>query len=349
MPSIKDVAAEARVSLSTVSKVLNGRNDVDIPAATRERVRAAARRVEYHPNAIARGLAGKRMDTIGVVMAYSEASVTSDPYLGPCLDGILYVCKQRQQKALLYLEGDWNDALSRVPVFCDGHCDGLLIVIPRTGNGIVDALAQRTQRVPFVLVGDSREGDDWGAADVDNVQGAQRITDYLIAQGHRRIAVFCGNYDFYSNKQRIEGYQRSLEAAGIVFDASLLFAGEYHAEWGAQNVRRLLERFPARDAARPTAIFALCDVIAVGALEELKAQGVPAPQEMSVVGFDDIPVAPSLGLTTMRHPMRQVGERAVDALLRGVRETIAAGHRELVPAEIIVRSSVANIVGKGNA
>ena len=341
MPSIKDVAAEARVSLSTVSKVLNGRNDVDIPAATRERVRAAARRVDYHPNAIARGLARRRMDTLGVVMAYSEESVTSDPYLGPCLDGILSICKQRHQKAMLYLEGDWNDALNRVPAFCDGHCDGLLIIIPRTNSAIVGALTQRTPRVPFVLVGDSRDGDDFGAADVDNVRGAQEITDYLIAQGHRRIAVFCGNHDFCSNGQRIAGYQRSLEAAGIPFDPALLFSGEYHPEWGIQNVRRLQERFPVGNTVRPTAIFGLCDAIAVGALDELKAQGVSVPRDMSVVGFDDIPAAPSLGLTTMRHRIRQVGEKAVDALLRGINETIVAGHRELVPAELVVRNSVA--------
>jgi LacI family transcriptional regulator len=143
MSSIKEVAAEAQVSLSTVSKVLNGRHDSAIPLITRNRVYSAARRVGYHPNAIAQGLAGKRMNCIGVVMAYSQASVTSDPYLGPCLDGILAVAKKHHQKTMLFLEPDWAEAQENARVYADGHTDGLLVIIPRLDTELVETLQKR--------------------------------------------------------------------------------------------------------------------------------------------------------------------------------------------------------------
>jgi LacI family transcriptional regulator len=278
------------------------------------------------------------MDTIGVVMAYSQESVTSNPYLGSCLDGILAICKQRHQKVLLYLEDDWEVALTRVPNFCDGHCDGLLLVIPRTNSLIVEALVQRTPRIPLTMIGDSREGELWGAADVDNVRGAREITEHLIGLGHRRIAVFCGNYDFCSNDQRIEGYRQALAGAGIPFDPDLLFPGEYHPEWGERNVDELRKRFPETHPDHPTALFCLCDAIAVGALSALQERKIRVPDEFSVVGFDDIPTAQTLGLTTMRHPIRLVGERAVEVLLSSIEEKVTGG-RQLVPAELVVRTT----------
>ncbi|MDX1934044.1 MAG: LacI family DNA-binding transcriptional regulator [Capsulimonadales bacterium] len=339
MPSIKEVAAEAKVSLGTVSKVLNGRNDATITKATRERIHAAARQVGYHPSIVARGLAGKRMNALGVVMAYSQESVTSDPYLGPCLDGILSVCKQRHQKTILYLEGSWDDALESVPMYCDGHCDGLLLVIPRTNCGITETLLTRPNGIPFVLVGDSRNGDELVAADVDNVGGARAITEYLLQLGHRRIAVFCGNYDFCSNDQRIEGYRQALAAAGIPFDPELLFPGEYHPEWGERNVAALLRRFPGETL--PTAVFCLCDAIAVGALRAFAANHLSVPGRISVVGFDDIATAEMLGLTTMRHPIRTVGMRATEALLGCIHKEVSAGRRDLIPPELTVRATTA--------
>ena len=340
MPSIKEVAAEAKVSLGTVSKVLNGRNDATITLATRERVRAAARHIGYHPSVVARGLAGKRMNALGVVMAYSQDSVTSDPYLGPCLDGILSICKQQRQKMVLFLEGEWRDALSSIPVFCDGHCDGLLLIIPRSTCPIDEVLLSRRTRVPFVLVGDSRAGAESIAVDVDNVAGAKAITGHLIKQGHQRIAVFCGNYDFASNDQRIAGYTQALTEAGIPFDPTLLFDGEYHPEWGERNAFALLARFP-NSVDRPTAVFCLCDAVAVGALRAFAQAGVSVPGDISVVGFDDIASAATLGLTTMRHPIRQVGEQAVDLLLAHISGEVRPGYRELIRPEMVVRTTTA--------
>jgi DNA-binding LacI/PurR family transcriptional regulator len=238
------------VSLSTVSKVLNGRTDAKFAPATRARVAAAARRVGYHPSAVARGLAGKRMDAVGVIRVYEQLSVTSDPYLGACLDGILKVNKERRQKTVLFTEDSWPDALRQLPSYLDGHCDGLLLMIPRMESQVVDELVARG--TCFVLVGDSRDDDRVVTADVDNVAASRRLVEHLIGLGHTRIAAFCGNADFVSNSQRLEGYRQAITDGGLPWRADYLFPGEYHLDFGANSARLLLERFGRRPSECPT-------------------------------------------------------------------------------------------------
>jgi DNA-binding LacI/PurR family transcriptional regulator len=338
MPSIKDVAAAAQVSLGTVSKVLNERSDANISHATRERIRIAAHRIGYHPSALARGLAGKRMNTIGVVMAYSEESVTSDPYLGPCIDGILAQSKERQQKVTLFLEGDWADALKSVPIYGEGHCDGLVVIIPRMNSPFIARLRERHPRLPFVMVGDSSEEDPLPCVDVNNVEAARLATTYLISHGHRRIAAFCGNEDFSSNYQRLIGYKQALSEANIAFDPDLLFPGEYRSEWGEKNALQLLNKFPASE--RPSAVFCFCDANAVGAITAFRKSGVGVPEEMSVIGIDDIPAASTLDLTTIRQPVRDIGAQSVKTLLDLLAGELNSVPRVLLAPELRVRRSV---------
>ncbi|HVK05393.1 MAG TPA: LacI family DNA-binding transcriptional regulator [Armatimonadaceae bacterium] len=337
--SIREVAREANVSLSTVSKVLNGTADAKFAAATRERVFAAARRVGYHPNAIARGLVRKRMDTVGLVMAYDQVSVTSDPYLGACLDGILRVNKERRQKTLIFTENSWEDALDSVPSYCDGHSDGLMVVIPRTNSAIVGALKER--RTPFVLVGDSREDDEIVTVDADNEGGARDAVAYLVSLGHRRIAAFCGNADFASNSQRLAGYRRALREAGIAYREDFVFPGEYWADHGHRNLCALRERFSDRPEQRPTAVFCFNDGIAKGALDAAREMGLSVPDAISVIGFDDTPYAATLPppLTTIRQDIAMVGEAAARVLLDRINGIVAPGHRELVPTSLVVRET----------
>lgn len=339
--SIRDVAREANVSLSTVSKVLNGRPDAKFAANTRERVFAAARRVGYTPNAAARGLAGKPMDAVGVIMAYDQVSVTSDPYLGPCLDGILQVNKERRQKTVLFTEDSWDHALRHLSSYLDGHCDGLLVIIPRMDTQIVNELVRRGTNV--VLVGDSREDDRLVTVDVDNTDASRKIVEYLISLGHTRIAAFCGNADFLSNPQRVEGYRQALANAGIPWREEYLFPGEYFREYGVRNARLLLEMFRDKPQERPTAVFCLNDSIGRGAIEVFQAEGLRVPEDISIVGFDDNMYACSSTpyLTTMRHDIRSVGKRAAEALLGRITGQLASGSNISVAAELLIRDTTA--------
>jgi LacI family transcriptional regulator len=343
MATLREVAAEANVSQSTVSKVLNNVHDAHIPDVTKERVRTAALRVGYHPSAIARGLAGKRMNSLGLVMAYAQESVTSDPYLGACLDGVLKVSKERRQKTVLFTEDSWADALQHVPSYCDGHCDGLMLIIPRLDSKIVSVLRDRKPQVPFVLVGDSRADDQLVCVDVDNVGAARHAVEYLIGLGHRRIAALCGNDDFCSNQQRLDGYHQALKAAGISADPELILPGEYWPDAGRHNTLTLLERFAGRRAnLRPTALFCFNDNIAFGALSALAEHGVRVPDDVSVIGFDDVPAAAhsTPPLTTIRQSVRQVGEQAAKTLLACIDGRVTTGHHALLPYQVIARDTV---------
>ena len=222
-----------------------------------------------------------------------------------------------------------------------GHCDGLLLVIPRTDAALVEQLTRRGSCI--VLVGDSRSDSRVTTADVDNVDAARRLTEYLIGLGHQRIAAFCGNADFLSSNQRLEGYREALIAAGIPWRDEFVFSGEYNPDFGANNVRLMLRRFDQRIAERPTAIFCFNDYMARGAVEALLAEGIHIPNDISVTGFDDstYALASEPHLTTMHHDVRRIGERATEALLDCIEGKTAPGVRIYVPAELTIRATTA--------
>ncbi len=338
--SIYEVAAEAKVSIATVSRVLNDKASAPVAVATQKRVREAARRLQYHPSGVARGLARGRMNTIGLVLYYEQPSVTSDPYLGPCLDGILAVHKRNHQNTLLFTKSSWAEALEHVPSFCNGHCDGLMLMLPHTHSAIVDALAGRN--IPFVLVGDSRSDPGLLCADVDNVGAGRAATDYLIGLGHHRIAAFLGDDIFLSSEQRFTGYCQALAEAGIEGNPAWVQNSSYFPSAASCDaaVGALLE-LPVSQ--RPTAIFCFNDNMAIGTLRALQKRGISVPRDMSVIGFDDIPEAGAVSpaLTTMRQPIYAIGEHAATLLLARINGEVAPGQHELLPAEMIVRESTA--------
>lgn len=335
--SIRDVAVRAGVSRATVSRALNG-TDALVAEPTRDRVRQVAQELGYHPNAVARGLAGKPMNTIGVVLAYILPSVTADPFLGPVLDGILDIDKHRHQKTVIFAEDGWDRAFENLPVYCDGHCDGLVLVIPRTDSEIVPALKGR--RLPFVLVGEFRQDPDVTVVDADNVCLAYDATQCLIQQGHRRIAMLCGNRELTSSEQRRAGYRHAFADAGIPLDESLVTEGVYWEWSGYENTEELMRRSVPE---RPTALFCSNGRIANGAVRALNDLGLSIPAEISVSAIaetNDIATAVQ-PLTASQMPLRRIGERAVEELLSQIHGGVAPGRKILLPGELVHRASVA--------
>lgn len=341
--SIYEVAEEANVSIATVSRVLSGGQSARVAPATEKRVREAARHLDYHPSGVARGLARGRMNTVGLVLYYEQPSVTSDSYLGPCLDGILAAHKRRRQNTVLFTESSWAEALEHLPSYCNGYCDGLLLLVPRTDSAIVEALQRRT--IPFLLVGDSRDAPGLTCADVDNVGAARDAVRHLLDLGHRRVAAFCGSDVFTSSAQRLAGYQQAHAEAGITPDPRLVLPDSYFdaPTTGYGNLCRVLD-LPRSE--RPTAVFCFNDTIAFGALRAARDRGVPVPEQMSVIGFDDVPAAAlsQPALTTVRQPIHDLGERAAELLLARINGA-AAGERELLPAELVIRATTAPPLG----
>ncbi|MBC8141687.1 MAG: LacI family DNA-binding transcriptional regulator, partial [Armatimonadetes bacterium] len=335
--SIYEVATQANVSIATVSRVLSGARGARVAPATERRVREAARHLDYHPSGVARGLARGRMNTVGLIMYYGNPSVTSDPYLGPCLEGILATHKREHQNTMLFTEGGWDDARTHLPTYCNGYCDGLLLLTPTTNTPFIEVLTKRD--IPFVLIGDSREEPGVLSVDVDNVGAARESVAYLISLGHRRIAAFCGDDLFFSSAQRLAGYKRALADAGLPYDDSLVFPGSYFGSPGSgyENMQTVLSDLAIN---KVTAVFCFNDAIALGAMQALREAKIACPAQMSVIGFDDFAGAKSEpALTTMRQPIHEIGERAAELLINRINGLEA--ERALLPAQLMVRGSTA--------
>lgn len=337
MPTIKDIARMCGVSTATVSYVINN-GPRPVHPQTRERVLSAIQQLNYFPSAVARGLQGKRMNAFGVVFPGEVAAPLSNPYFAPVLDGILDIAMRRKQNLTLFSGHTWTDAVHSLPVYCDGRCDGLLLIAPPAQSDIIAALLE--QQVPFVLINESPEHVAISRIDVDNVAAASMIVHHLLQQGHRRIGMLCAEAGAHSVAQRLQGYRQAIETWGLFYDPALVVYGQYQEASGYENAQTLL-RLPA--AQRPTALFCCNDAIAFGAMCTLKETGLRVPEDISVAGFDDIPAAATADppLTTVRQPLRRLGERAAEILLAHIHDGVPAGQKELLPTELVIRSSVA--------
>lgn len=343
--TLRDVAAKAGVSPVTVSVVLNGtRSGTRVSEATKGRIRSAARELGYHPNAVARGLSRRRMDTIGVVFpAPTRREVNL--YFTPILNGILEVATERGQYTTLCTAPAWPDVEQNLPTYCDGRCDGLLLIGPPAGSPIVAALRKR--HIPFVLINDTCVEPDVSMVDVDNVDGAFRMVTYLLSQGHRRIAFLGGDTMMSSTGLRAEGYRRAHRAFGIEPDESLIFPGYYWRQFGFDMTHHLMALPPTT---QPSAIFCAGDDIAFGALDALHQLNRKVPEDISVAGFDDLLTAALSrpALTTVRQPHFLIGRRAAEILLDLVRTQSATPQKEMLSPELVIRDTVGTY-GRGSA
>lgn len=331
MATIKDVARLSGVSPATVSQVLNN-GGRPVHEDTRKRVLEAARQLDYRPNALARGLVGKRMNTIGVVFTQWSGPHTNSFILGALL-GALSLSGLRNQNTMLFNLDGWDRATERLPEMCDGRCDGVLLMVPPEDCPLPEALLRR--KAPCVLLSARDPSGQAPSVDVDNVRAAFQMTDTLLRMGHRRIA-YVREPDTRESaigfaRERREGYRQALIAAGAYDSAMADLAGESAA---IQAVR---------SSQRPTALFCLTDDLALRLLEQLKGQGVRVPDDVSVAGFDDVPLAAMSrpALSTVRQPIHRLGERAAEMLLASIDGAVPAGHRELLPTELVLRESTA--------
>ncbi len=325
----------------TVSHVLNDRSD-KVGAQTRERVMRVIEELHYSPSAIARGLTRRRLDAVGVVFyTRTPSALVAHSYHGDILGGILEATTQRDQSTTLFTEVGFKNNHQKVHLYCDGRCDGLIFVAPPTATVLYEALRHRS--VPYVMIGGPEPTGEWTNIDVNNVREGRRATEYLIKHGHRKIAYFEGNELLSSNLLRRKGYLEALAAHGIPTDPSLIVPGLYSPESGYERTKKIVER----GADRPTAIFCASDDIAFGVLRACVDLGLDVPRDVSVIGFDDTAGASATQppLTTIRQPLAKIGAQAVELLLDMVREGVAPGHAEIVPAELIERQTVGKAKG----
>lgn len=338
MATIADVAALAGVGAGTVSRVLNGSPKVSV--ATRERVLATIAELGYRPNPLAQGLSRGRCRTLGVVVPYFT---TPSPV-------------ERLRGVASALEGGQHD-LVIFNVETVAHRDDFLATLTRRdrADGLVlmsfpppeDALARIVEAgVPVVLVDARADGVD--SVVIDDVAGGRLATEHLIGLGHERIAFIGGDphqpLGFISADERETGFRLAMAEAGLPVDDDLVQHGTHAREVAVALAKDLLRRPDP-----PTAVFATADIQALGVLEAARSLGVRVPDELSVIGFDDIELAAYVGLTTVRQPLIESGRLGARLLLDALTgDTTPTARVHELPLEVVVRDTTGPARGTGS-
>lgn len=326
--TILDVAAEAGVSFGTVSRVIN--NDAHVKAATRERVLDTMQRLGFVANRQARSLAGGKTNMIGVLVPdlgteyIGEITRGIDAELNLTdLDLILYTTHRAAAK-----EANYVADLAR------GMVDGLLLVLPRSPTDYIGTLTRHN--FPFVLIDHQGNGRDCPAVGATNWQGAYNATEYLVKLGHTRIGFITGWMDLGCAEDRLAGYRSALRTHHIPESPDLIYEGTFEQKDGYAGASALLD-LPAP----PTAIFASNDVMAMGVMDAVHNRRLRVPDDVSVVGFDNIPQSAMVypPLTTVQQPLEQMGRVATQMLLGILKNPAKDVARIELPTELVVRAS----------
>jgi LacI family transcriptional regulator len=331
--TITDVAAEAGVHPSTVSRVLNDHASSAISEETRGRVLAAADRLAYRPSALARSLRLQRTLTLGMLVP----DITN-PFFSSIIKGAEDAARERGYNMILCnSEDDPEREATYLRVLRERQVDGLLIASSQMADGTIDEL--RADAFPFVLLNRAAYGDDDLAVLVDNHAAAFDAITYLARLGHRRVGHVAGPQNTTTGAERQAGYRAAVLEHGLATDPGLLVEAEAFSE---EAGHRALGVMLAGDA-RPTAVFGANDLIAIGMLQRLRGLGVRVPGEISIVGFNDIPLAGLLepALTTVRVPQLQMGVAGAHLLIDHLEGKPVGAVRVTLPTELIVRASSA--------
>lgn len=322
--TLEQVASMAGVSPSTVSRILNG--TASVSAAKQQAVKAAIEQLGFRPNPVARGLAGGRTLSVGVV-----TQTISSPFYGEALHGIEDEL-ERAGYIPLFVSGHWQESEERkaLQALLSRRVDGLIVLAGSLGDKELLAYARQ---LPMVVAGRRLQAEGVVSLAFDNITGGQLATRHLIECGHTRIAFIAGEGSHQDALDREAGFRQAMAEAGLAVDPALMMPGDFTEPGGLMAVGRLLEsRQPF------TAIFAANDQTAIGAALGLYRRNVRVPDDISLVGFDDLAPAKFAipPLTTVRQPVYDMGCQAalaMLAMLRGEPHEVALPPPELVPRE----------------
>jgi LacI family transcriptional regulator len=323
--TIQDVAKTAGVSVSTVSRVLNSK--VDVAPETQNRIQEVIEQLGYTSNLAATSMRGQKTNLIGLIMpdiAY--------PFAFEVMKGVNRAIAESEYDLLVFTTGDvrkYGTASHEqryVSLLSNSITDGVLIVAPAAGNFSADA--------PIVSVDPLTTDPDYPSVHATNYQGALDAMNYLISLGHKRIGYIGGRAELESAIRRLKGYRDALNQTGILIEEAMITAGDYTTETGAECARSLLSHdYP------PTAIFASNDQSAIGVYQVAKEKGLHIPDDLSVVGFDNIPDAAYYDLTTVDQFIMEMGYIATNMLIDLINGVTLTEKIHRVKTKLVVRGS----------
>ena len=327
-PTINDIAKRVGLSKASVSRALNGKQDVD--PETRKRVLKVAAQVGYVPSASARALSNGRSNCLGLLVP-----TLTWPWILEVLRGVAEEIERSGYSLILYTTSGGEDSEREfmAQVVPAGAVDGLALVIPLGMLEYIERLAKGG--LPIVVVDDRGHYPDLPTVATTNIEGGRSATLHLVERGRRRIAMLNGPRDFGCNRDRLEGYKSALQKAGLQFDPKLVVDSDFKESGGASAMATLLAADPKLDA-----VFVANDVMAFGAMRALRNSGRRVPDDVAVVGFDDIPASAMTHppLSTVRQPLYEMGRTAASMVMAAVRGESITKRIEL-PTSLVIRES----------
>jgi LacI family transcriptional regulator len=325
------VARAAGVSASTVSRILNG--TAVVSEIKKQAIDDAIAKLNFVPNPIARGLAGGRTYSIGVV-----TQALDSPFYGTAMRAIEDTLLPAGYSAL-FVSGHWDAKAEAncIATLQSRRVDGIIVL---TGRLTDQALKGYAKTQPLVVTGRTLKAPGLFTLNFDNFEGGRIATEHLLQLGHRRIAFIAGNADHPDATERLRGYRAALDGAGIAFEPAMVVPGEYHELSGLQAVERLIAT-----GQRFTAIFAANDQMAVGAALGLQKRSLRVPEDVSVVGFDDLPTSQyaSPPMTSVQQSAYELGRLAASAMLQLLVKTKPT--LEAPAPRLIARESSRSLLG----
>jgi LacI family transcriptional regulator len=305
-----------------------------ISEETRQKVLKATHELGYHPDATARRMVMGQTRVIGFVLRQNPNQTYADHFLPRVLNGLSQSAISQGYHILIEPIPPDDSIGAYVKLIDERHVDGIVLSRPRSDDEELRKIHK--EGAPIVLLG-QLPSSDIAFVDVDNIGGARLATQHLISLGHRRIAIITNAPVAYTaSADRLCGYRQAIEAAGIPYDPTLVRFGYFTPDSGYQAMNDILSIH-----SRPSAIFVASDTVALGALQAIRQHGLRVPDDLALVGFDDIPLAEFLDppLTTIRLPAFGLGWGAADLLIRLIGKEEAVDREVLLETELVVRAS----------
>jgi LacI family transcriptional regulator len=327
--TIVDVARLAGVSRSTVSRVMNGREDVR--TIVRARVLQVIDETGYRPSATARSLVSRRTGVLGLVIPWRVSQLLEDPYFVGLIRGVSRASNAAGTTLSFFLFETAEEELELYPrVVAPRLVDGLMLAGLRTDDPLLDEVAN--SGIPMVSLGRVPHRDDVSWVDVDNFEGSRRAVQHLVGLGHTRIATIAGPQETVSGIDRHEGFIEGMREAGLA--PEFVEFADWSGDGGYAAMLELLRH-------QPTAVYVASDTMAMGALRAVNDSNLSVPQDLSMVSFDGLPASDrsSPPLTTLRQPIPQIGEVLIKILLDQIDAETREPVRKLIPTQLIVRES----------
>ncbi|KGQ37456.1 substrate-binding domain-containing protein [Gallibacterium genomosp. 1] len=331
MATMKDIARIAKVSTSTVSHVIN--NTRYVSDEIREKIMKVVNELNYTPSAVARSLKVKETKTLGMLV-----TATSNPFFAEVVSGVEQYCNQHHYNLIISsIDGNEQRLQQNIQTLIQKQVDGLLLMYSDTRHAMVEQL---NLNLPIVVM-------DWWPTELnadkiyENSEfGAYLATKTLIEQGHKNIAIITGKLDKSLAHNRLLGYQKALQDAHLPINPDWIIESHFDFEGGVEGMKKLLQITP-----RPTAVFACSDTIAVGVYQVAWQQGLHIPQDISVIGYDNIMLAQYLTppLTTIHQPKAELGKLAVETLLERIKSPDLEYKTTMLQPQLIWRASVVKI------